>query len=119
MLISSLFFCIFWTIVKTENKIKIPETNTNKTIDIIIFSTILFSINIIFLLFTLIQFRYLFSFSDILPLGFTYSEYARRGFLELISVTIINIIILLISLLCKNQEDVIINFLIIKPHGFD
>ncbi len=58
--------------------------------DIVTVITITASINIIYLIFVVIQFAYLFGGSG-LPEGFTYAEYARRGFFELILVTLLNI----------------------------
>ncbi|KAB3530013.1 DUF4153 domain-containing protein [Alkaliphilus serpentinus] len=58
--------------------------------------TIVFIINVAYLLFTIVQFSYLYGGGG-LPEGFTYAEYARRGFFELILVTIINLIILIFS----------------------
>lgn len=61
--------------------------------------TVIFVINIIYLIFTFIQFSYLYGGgTGILPPGFTYAEYARKGFFELVTVTIINFIILLSSM---------------------
>lgn len=52
---------------------------------------------IIYTLFFLSQIQYLFSgFSANLPGGFTYSEYARRGFFDLCTVASINLIILFV-----------------------
>lgn len=54
-------------------------------------------INSVYLLFSLIQFSYLYG-GDKLPVVFTYAEYARRGFWELLAVTVINLGILLSSM---------------------
>lgn len=59
--------------------------------------TIVFIINIAYLLFTIVQFSYLYGGGG-LPEGFSYAEYARKGFFELILVTVINLIILLLSI---------------------
>jgi hypothetical protein len=64
--------------------------------DPIIIWTLLISLNAVYLLFTVVQFRYL--FTDRLVNGFTYAEYARRGFFELLMVTILNLSILVIVL---------------------
>ena len=61
--------------------------------------TIIFMINIVYLLFSIVQFSYLYSgVNNVLPKEFTYSEYARKGFFELVAVTIINFTILLSSM---------------------
>jgi len=55
--------------------------------------TILMMMNVVYLLFAVIQFRYF--FNNGLMEGFTYASYARRGFFELILVMIINWTILI------------------------
>lgn len=51
------------------------------------------------MLFAVIQFSYLFGAADgLLPAGTAYAEYARRGFMELVVVALINIGILLFGL---------------------
>ncbi len=53
---------------------------------------------LVYLLFIAIQGRYLFSaFAGIRPEGFTFSEYARRGFFELCVIAVINLVILIVS----------------------
>ena len=54
--------------------------------------TVLALINLLFLLFIIIQFRYFFAGETNITLeGFTYAEYARRGFFELVMVSIISL----------------------------
>ncbi|MBI2056587.1 MAG: DUF4173 domain-containing protein [Candidatus Sungbacteria bacterium] len=62
-------------------------------------SYILFgSVNILFLVFIIIQVAYFFGGeSNIVSAGFTYAEYARRGFFELIAVALISLILLLLA----------------------
>jgi hypothetical protein len=82
----------------------------NNRVDHVIAVTILSLINAIYVLFTLIQFSYLFgSFSFALPAHFTYAEYARRGFFELVVVTLINFSILLVIVSCTKKGGKAIN----------
>ena len=68
--------------------------------------TILLFINTIYLIFTIIQFSYLYGgVTGALPSSFTYAEYARRGFFELIFVTLINLSILLLFIKYKKALD--------------
>ena len=62
-------------------------------------SYILFvSVNILFFLFVVIQIAYFFGGeNNIISAGFTYAEYARRGFFELIAVALISLILLLLA----------------------
>lgn len=68
--------------------------------------TVLFVINLVYLLFSVIQFSYLYGGDrHALPAAFTYAEYARRGFFELVAVTIINLSILLSSMKFVNKDN--------------
>jgi len=66
--------------------------------------TILMAINGLYLLYTIIQFQYF--FNDVLMKGFTYAAYAKKGFFELIIVTIINISITLLVNIYTNKRTV-------------
>jgi hypothetical protein len=70
-------------------------------------TVVLSSINILFALFLIIQFRYFFGGqSNIAAAGFTYSEYARKGFNELVVVAVISLLIYLVfsSITRKNNR---------------
>jgi len=68
--------------------------------DATIVVTVLVMVNAVYILFCGIQFRYLFGGEEVIRSipDYTYAEYARRGFSELIVVTVINLSILLIGL---------------------
>ena len=68
--------------------------------------TILVTINIAYLLFTIVQLSYLYGGGmNALPEGFSYAEYARRGFFELILVTIMNFVILILSMNLTKKDN--------------
>ncbi len=68
-------------------------------IDATIMTTILIMLNAVYVLFAVVQFSYFFAGgSAVLPDGVTYAEYARRGFAELVIVTVINFTLLMITL---------------------
>lgn len=72
--------------------------------------TIIFMINVVYLLFSIVQFSYLYGgSSNFLPQKFTYSEYARKGFFELVAVTLINFTILLSSMKFIKRDNKKIN----------
>jgi len=74
-------------------------------IDPTVLLTILSLLNIVYIIFAVIQFAYLFGGNTfILPSSFTYAEYARRGFFELIIVTVINFAILFFSITFVKKE---------------
>jgi hypothetical protein len=94
-------FSYIWSLItkrKPLTTFREPEDYVSLTnsLDYVVAATILSIINTIYVFFTLIQFSYLFGgFSLDLPQQFTYAEYARRGFFELVLVTLINFSILL------------------------
>lgn len=69
-------------------------------------SIVLGGINVLFAAFVIIQFRYLFgSVENITETGYTYSEYARRGFGELVLVVAMTLgILLALSTLVKRED---------------
>ncbi|TGA99444.1 DUF4173 domain-containing protein [Sporolactobacillus shoreae] len=100
-LVAVLSFSYIWSLIKPKSSRPLLEVNAeisiHRGIDHVIASTVLSIVNVIYVLFTFIQFSYLFGgFSLALPGNFTYSEYARRGFFELVVVTLINFSILLL-----------------------
>lgn len=61
--------------------------------------TLLGSVAIVYVLFAALQFSYLFGAADgLLPEGTAYAAYARRGFVELVLVALINLGLLLLGL---------------------
>ena len=77
-----------------------PDERETGGWDATIVVTVLVMVNAVYILFCVIQFRYLFGGEEVIRSipDYTYSEYARRGFSELIVVTVINLSILLIGL---------------------
>lgn len=70
--------------------------------------TILTMLNFIYILFFVSQSAYLFSgFSNLLPSGFTYAQYAREGFFQLCAIAFINFIItwLCFIIIEKNEKN--------------
>ena len=55
-------------------------------------------LSLLYLVFSGIQIVYLFMGNMQLPAGYTYAEYAREGFFQLLAVSIINLIIVLVGL---------------------
>ncbi len=79
-----------------ENQISAQQNNKNHSVGRIENSILLGSVNVLFFIFILVQITYLFGGeSNISAQGFTYAEYARRGFFELIAVAVISLLLLL------------------------
>jgi len=104
LLITIIVFSYTWSFLNPNDSIQTqvqpsPIETNNKSWDPIISITILSVINCVYLVFTIIQFAYMFgSINNALPPDFTYAEYARRGFFELLMVTLINFSLLLSSI---------------------
>ncbi|WP_028775928.1 DUF4153 domain-containing protein [Shimazuella kribbensis] len=107
--ISFAIFSYFWSLKHPFEEPELLSLKTEKKpfhIDGIITLTILFLINVVYILFTAIQVSYLFGAAKrLLPKGVTYAEYATKGFYELVTVTTLNIfiVILVIYLVQKTQ----------------
>lgn len=85
--------------LRNNRKISSMKRNINferiRFIDENIVSTVLVLINVVYLAFIAVQFGYLLNaFSSILPAGFGYASYARRGFFELMGIVCINLCLL-------------------------
>jgi len=72
--------------IKAVQKENIPNSIS---LDGIITVTVLLLLDLVYVLFVAVQFKYF--FSGTLEGGYTYAEYARRGFFELLFVTLINL----------------------------
>lgn len=112
-------WCYFYNISKEKNEEMKADgkydtvKGDNPKIDQVIIITVLVMINILYILFSIIQFSYLFGGgTGILPFNFTYAEYARRGFFELILVTIMNIGVILGSIYFAKKDSSISNNII-------
>jgi hypothetical protein len=69
-------------------------------------AVILASVNLLFAVFLIIQFRYFFGGeTNIHATGYTYSEYARRGFGELVAVAVLSLLLYLgLGLVARLQQ---------------
>ena len=78
--------------VLLQKKIEVIHKETNSkpfSLDGIISLTFIVLLDIVYVVFVAVQFKYF--FSGTLENGLTYAEYARKGFFELLFVTIINL----------------------------
>jgi hypothetical protein len=96
------FFGFMQILVKKNLNVNQQQINGQKfQLDGIITITVLIIINAVYLLFTVVQFRYF--FSGTLQADYTFAEYARKGFFELLFVTLINLSITVIVLTFVNR----------------
>lgn len=99
-------FSYIWSFYSDSDKPEAAGTPAKAAWDPTILLTVLFVVNLVYLAFSVIQFSYLYGGDrHALPAAFTYAEYARRGFFELVAVTIINLSILLGSIKFINRDN--------------
>ncbi len=101
--------CLYWSVLKAfdgEKRSIYSPINWKRFLDPVVIITILFLLNLVYAVFSVIQFTYLFGGkSFVLPSAYTYAEYARRGFFELVVVTVINFAIILITVSFIRREN--------------
>ncbi|WP_045521886.1 DUF4153 domain-containing protein [Neobacillus niacini] len=97
------FFGLMQVLIKKQINVMTHDGDKQKfTMDAIITITVLVLINAVYVLFTIVQFKYF--FSGTLQGDFTYAEYARKGFFELLFVTLINLTITILVLTFANKS---------------
>lgn len=89
ILLCTFTFFGFMEVLARNNAHPIKREGKPITIDGIVALTVLVLLDLIYVLFVAVQFKYF--FSGTLDEGFTYAEYARRGFFELLFATLINL----------------------------
>ncbi|MFL0267346.1 DUF4153 domain-containing protein [Candidatus Clostridium radicumherbarum] len=106
IIIAFYLFGYVWGFKKEDKDYEKILNLENIGVEALIIITVLVVLNVLYLLFTIIQFSYLYGGGNMdLPAGFTYAEYARRGFFELAAVTFINFIIVLCCLKYMKKEN--------------
>jgi len=83
-----------------------PRRESGKGFDPVVLTFFLLGISLIYLAYLFSQLAYFFNgFLGFLPEDFTYAQYARRGFFELMAVSAINIVIVILcAALCGKKE---------------
>lgn len=84
---------------------KYVEEPIHRPFDAIVVTTVLFAASMIYLVFVVVQFRYLFAGSNHLPDGYTYAEYCRRGFFELVTVTAVTTVVIAAVCMLTTHND--------------
>ncbi|MHB8962841.1 MAG: DUF4153 domain-containing protein, partial [Saccharofermentanales bacterium] len=82
-----------------------PERKRILSLDPVIAATSIFCLNIVYALFTWVQFGSLFgAFARLLPADVTFAEYTRQGFFQLCAVALINIIVAIASVVFVSRK---------------
>jgi preprotein translocase subunit SecG len=96
LIIAFYLFGYIWSFRSEEKAIEKDHSVPAVSWEAVTIITVLVALNILYLIFTMIQFSYLYGGNNVaLPANLTYAEYARKGFFELAAVTFINFIIVL------------------------
>ncbi len=94
LLIATFLFSLFWC-YRYEGRAAEFEVNVKKNWQVATAVTILVLLSFVYLLFSIIQFKYLYAnVANHLPDGFNFTSYVHHGFGELNVVAVINIIII-------------------------
>lgn len=97
-------YMIFSFLCKRVIKEDVKDKRTGEPIIAI---TVTGMLSVLYLLFSGVQIIYLFMGKMQLPQGYTYAEYAREGFFQLLAVSILNLIIVLVVLSLFKESKVL------------
>ncbi|MFA6547664.1 MAG: DUF4153 domain-containing protein, partial [Candidatus Magasanikbacteria bacterium] len=115
MFLTLLAGSFFYVILSDEHEMKDNVKVIAPKLDHTVVTVVLSLVNILFLLFVIIQIRYLFGAGDYLQVaGITFADYARRGFFELVWVMIISAVILLVLFRSASYNDRSITVSVLK-----
>ncbi len=110
------FIILFSTFVNIiKNKEAKVELGKPKKIEVTLISPALIMMNLVFLLFLLSEISKITTNFLQLPITYTYSEYAREGFFQLLAVTVINYTVILLLLYKTNlvKENKLLKYLVL------
>lgn len=94
-------YCILSFLCKRTIHAKVKDSRRGEPLIAITIATLL---TLLYLVFSIIQIVYLFAGNMTLPSGYTYAEYAREGFFQLLAVSVLNLILVLIGLGCFKES---------------
>ncbi len=104
-LIISLFAVAFCFSLKKSPDNK-PDTADTSKIDGVYVTAFLSLLSVCYLAYLFSQFSYFFdAFKNMLPVDFSYAEYARKGFFELCAVSVINLAVIFCSLIFTVKKE--------------
>lgn len=99
--------------IQKQNNEKTDYLVDHKTLDNFTIKLLLISLNLIYLIFCVIQVRSLFFAKSNINYSFNYANYARTGFFQLMFVTFINFIIILVTNRNSKKSVKILNVLLV------
>ncbi len=93
-----MFFAAYGIIAYLSKKKICQEVRDKRCCEPVVMITITGLLSVIYVFYSLIQILYLFIGKMSLPEGYSYAEYAREGFFQLLLVCIFNLVLVLISI---------------------
>lgn len=116
-----LSFSYLWSFLKSaQSKQPVPSSikvSKKISMDPVIRITVISLVNLVYLLFISVQLAFMMgAIKNGLPANITYAQYARKGFFELLVVTLINFTILLLGLTFKAKESQVVDRTIKSLH---
>ena len=103
-------YCILTVLCKKRLNEEVKDTRNWESLIAIPVAGIMTAL---YLVFSGVQILYLFMGNMELPMGYTYAEYAREGFFQLLAVSIINLIMVLVGLCCFKKSKVLKGILVV------
>ncbi len=94
-------YCILCFMEKRNISTEVKET---RNIEPFFAIPIVLVLSVVYIMFSVIQIGSLFMQKMQLPQGYTYASYAREGFFQLLLVSVLNLVIVLISLYCFKKN---------------
>ena len=106
-MIACMFFAAYCILAFLCEKSISGEVKDNRKGEPILAITVTGMLTVLYLVFSVIQIVYLFLGQMQLPTGYTYAEYAREGFFQLLAVSVMNLIIVLAALAFFSESKVL------------
>ncbi len=113
MMIGFMFFASYGVLCYLSKQSMREEVEDSRRWEPLVAIPIASVLSVLYLIFSVIQIMYLFVGNMQLPEGYTYAEYAREGFFQLLAVSIINLIMVLVGLYFFKPSKVLKGILIV------
>ena len=98
LMILFMFFASYCLLTQLSKKTMKEEVKDSRKWEPLVGIPVASILSLLYLVFSVIQIVYLFLGNMKLPEGYTYAEYAREGFFQLLAVSILNLIVVLVGL---------------------
>ncbi len=103
-MIGFMFFATYSIMCYASKKNMKEEVNDTRNLEPLIAIPMALIMTMLYMVFSVIQIIYLFMGNMELPDGYTYAQYAREGFFQLLAVSVLNLIIVLVCL-CRFKSN--------------